>query len=83
MLLIWTNNVYLLHRVSLILTTVQCNMNGGVAKGGVNEVSIKFDNHQVFTMDEFAAVFPHHNQQLAERRTKTKQKLEREANPIV
>ena len=76
-------HVNLLHRVSLILSAVHCSMDGGVVKGGVNEVAIKFDSHQVFTMEEFAAVFPHHNQQLAEQRNKTKQKLERQTNSIV
>ena len=74
---------HVLHRVSLILSAVQCSMDGGVVKGGVNEVAIKFDSHQVFTMEEFAAVFPHHNQQLAEQRNKTKQKLEKQTNSIM
>jgi hypothetical protein len=58
-------------------------MDGGVVKGGVNEVGLRFDSHQVFTMEEFAAVFPHHNQQLAEQRNNTKQKLDRQTNSIV
>jgi hypothetical protein len=58
-------------------------MDGGVVKGGVNEVGLRFDSHQVFTMEEFAAVFPHHNQQLAEQRSNTKQKLDRQTNSIV
>lgn len=74
---------YTLCRVSLILNTVQCNTSGGVAKGGVKEVAIKFDNHQVFTMEELSGVFPHRNQQLAEQRTKTKQKLERQTNSVL
>ena len=74
---------YTLCRVSLILNTVQCNTSGGVAKGGVKEVAIKFDNHQVFTMEELSGVFPHQNQQLDEQRTKTKQKLERQTNSVL
>ena len=58
-------------------------MDGGVVKGGVTEVGIKFDSHQVFTMEEFAAVFPHHSQQLAEQRSQMKQKLDKQTNSIV
>ena len=67
----------------MILSAVQCSMDEGVVKGGVNEVGIRFDSHQVFTMEEFAAVFPHHSQQLAQQRTQTKQKLDKETNSIV
>lgn len=65
------------------MTTVQCNINGGVARGGVNSVAIKFDNHQIITLEELAAVFPHQNHLLARERRKVKQKLERQTNSIV
>ena len=70
-------------RVSLILDTAQCNVRGGVARGGVKEVGVKFDNHPIFTLEELAAVFPHESEQLAEERTKVKQKLEQQTNSIV
>ena len=70
-------------RVSLTLKAVQCCVSGGVARCGVKEVWLKFDSHQIFTMEEFVAVFPHKSEQLAEERNRIKEKLERQKNSLV
>lgn len=70
-------------RVSLALTGVHSSVTGGVARGGVGSIAVKFDGHQIFTLEELSAEFPHHSPQLAEERNKVKQKLERQTNSIV